>query len=68
MNHANLPVNQDIHIVSVVVTVILFEVIVERGVWSIPVKQEDESIFGVLALGEFSLLLIQKQGEEHKVV
>gem|GEM_PF-1661807 len=41
MNRANLAANHDIQIVSVVVTValaiILFEVIPERGVWSIPV-------------------------------
>ena len=42
MNRAKLPINHDIQIVCVVITVvmamILFEVIPERSVWSIPVK------------------------------
>ena len=68
MNRANIPSNHDMQIVSVAITVvllILFEVIPERSVWSIPVKQADEHIIAVPVSGGFSLLLTQKQ-VEHK--
>jgi hypothetical protein len=52
-------------IVSVVVTVALaiklFEVIPERSVWSILVRQSDDHIFAVPASGGFSLLPMQKE-------
>src|SRR5437870_1981129 len=70
MNCANLPIDHGMHIVCVVITVvmamILFEVIPERSVWSIPVKLGDEHMLAVPASGGFSLLQMQKQGEEYK--
>src|SRR5947209_8762507 len=70
MNRANLPIDHGMHIVCVVITVvtamILFEVIPERSVWSIPVNLGDEHMLAVPASGGFSLLQTQKQGEEHK--
>lgn len=68
MNRANLHTNHDMQIIGVVVTValgiILFEVIPEKSVWSISVKQADEHIIAVTASGGFSLLLMQKQAEQ----
>ena len=70
MNGANLQVNHDMQIVGVVITValgiILFEVIPEKSIWSIPVTQADEHIIALPASGGSSLLLMQKQGEERK--
>ena len=67
MNRANLPAKHHRQTVCVVVTValaiILFEVIPERSVWSIPVRQSHEHIFAIPASGGFSLLPMQK--EEH---
>jgi PleD family two-component response regulator len=45
--------------------IILFEVIPEKNVWSIPVKQADEHLIAVPTPGGFSLLLMQKE-DEHK--
>jgi CheY-like chemotaxis protein len=69
MNRANLHTNHDMQIIiTIVVTValgiILFEVILEKSVWSISVKQADEHIIAVPGSGGFSLLLMQKQEEE----
>ena len=48
--------------------ILFFELIPERGVWSIPVKQGEEHMLAVPASGGFSGMLIQKQGTaEHKV-
>lgn len=72
MNHANLHDNHGMRIGTVVVTIalaiILFEVAPEKSAWSIPVKESDEHIIAVQASGGFSLLLTQKQGEEHKAL
>jgi CheY-like chemotaxis protein len=45
---------------------ILFEVIPERSVRSIPIKLGDEHLLAVPASGGFSSLQMQKQGKEHK--
>jgi len=42
-------------------SIILFEVFPEESVWSIPVRQTDEHMIAVPALGGFTLLLGQKQ-------
>lgn len=72
MNHANLHDNHGMRMGTVVVTIalaiILFEVAPEKSAWSIPVKEADEHIIAVQASGGFSLLLTQKQGEEHKAL
>jgi CheY-like chemotaxis protein len=56
-------------IVSLVVTItfviVFFELIPERSVWSIPVKQADEHVLAVPGSGGFSILLMQKQGREY---
>ena len=43
-----------------------FDGIPERSVWSIPVNLGDEHMLAVPASGGFSLLQMQKQGEEYK--
>jgi CheY-like chemotaxis protein len=69
MDRANLHANHDMQTIGAVVTValgiILFEVIPEKNVWSIPVKQADEHLIAVPTPGGFSLLLMQKE-DEHK--
>ncbi|HYT44740.1 MAG TPA: response regulator [Methylomirabilota bacterium] len=37
----------------------------ERGVWSIPIKPEEEHMLAVPGSGGFSVLLMQKQGREY---
>ncbi len=37
----------------------------ERGVWSIPIKPEEEHMLAVPRSGGFSVLLMQKQGREY---
>jgi CheY-like chemotaxis protein len=47
--------------------IVFFELIPERSVWSIPVKQEEEHMVGVPGFGGLFVLLVQKQGAgEHK--
>ena len=71
MDRANLHANHDMQMIGAVVTValgiILFEVIPEKSVWSIPVKQADEHLIAVPTPGGFSLLLMQKE-DEHKAL
>jgi CheY-like chemotaxis protein len=52
-------------IVLVGLSIILFEVLPEKSVWSIPVRETDEHIIAVPGLGGFSLLLVQER-EAHK--
>jgi CheY-like chemotaxis protein len=47
--------------VTVAVAIILFEVLPEKSIWSIPVRQADEHVVAVPGSGGFSLLLTQKQ-------
>ena len=47
--------------IAVALVIVLFEVVPETSVWSIPVKQADEHIIAVPTSGGFSLLLNQKQ-------
>jgi hypothetical protein len=48
--------------IRVAVTIILFEVIPVKSVWSIPVRQPaDEHVIAVPASGRFSFLLTKKQ-------
>jgi hypothetical protein len=72
MNRASLQVNHDMQLVCVVITValgiILFEVIPEKSIWSIPVTPADEHIIALPSSGGSSLLLMQKQGEERKAL
>jgi hypothetical protein len=64
MNHVNLATNHDIQLVSIVVTIalviILFELIPERSVFSLPVKQEDEHMLAVPASGGFFVMLMTR--------
>jgi CheY-like chemotaxis protein len=53
--------------VTVAVAIILFEVLPEKSIWSIPVRQADEHVVAVPGSGWFSLLLTQKQ-EAYKTV
>ena len=68
-NLANLGANYGIRIVSLVVTmtfvIVFFELMPERGVWSIPIKPEEEHMLAVPGSGGFSVLLMQKQGREY---
>jgi CheY-like chemotaxis protein len=48
-------------IVLVGLSIILFEVLPEKSVWSIPVREGDEHMIAVPGSGGFSLLLMQKQ-------
>jgi CheY-like chemotaxis protein len=48
-------------------SIILFEVLPEKSVWSIPVREVDEHIIAVPGSGGFSSLLMQKQ-EAYKTV
>jgi CheY-like chemotaxis protein len=48
-------------LVLVCLSIILFEVVPEKTVWSIPVRQADEHMIAVPGSGGFSLLLTQKQ-------
>jgi CheY-like chemotaxis protein len=54
-------------IVLVGLSIILFEVLPEKSVLSIPIRETDEHIIGVPGSGGFSLLLMQKQ-EAYKTV
>ena len=49
------------------VAIILFEVLPEKSVWSIPVRQADEHMIAVPGSGGFSVLLMQKR-EAYKTV
>jgi len=53
-------------VITVALGIILFEVIPEKSIWSIPVTQADEHIIALPSSGGSSLLLMQKQGEERK--
>jgi CheY-like chemotaxis protein len=54
--------------ITVAVVIVLFEVVPEKSVWSIPVRQPaDEHVIAVPGSGGFSLLLTQKQ-EAYKTV
>ena len=68
-NRAKLGANYGIRIVSLVATItsviIFFELMPERGVWSIPIKPEEEHMLAVPGSGGFSVLLMQKQGKEY---
>ena len=48
-------------LVLVGLSIMLFEVLPEKSVWSIPVSQADEHIIAVPGSGGFSSLLTQKQ-------
>ena len=48
-------------IVLVGLSIILFEVLPEKSVWSIPIRQADEHMIAVPSSGGFSFLLMQKQ-------
>jgi CheY-like chemotaxis protein len=48
-------------VVLVGLSIILFEVVPEKTLWSIPVREADEHIIAVPGAGGFSLLLMQKQ-------
>jgi CheY-like chemotaxis protein len=65
INHVNLEVNHHMQVTGIVVTVvfaiILFEVLPEKSVWSIPVRQAEEHMIAVPGSGGFSFLLMQKQ-------
>src|SRR5215469_15213635 len=55
--------------ITAALTIVLFQVIPEKSVWSIPddIQEADEHIIAVPAYPvELSLLRIHKQGEEHK--
>ena len=47
--------------ITVVLVIVLFEVMPQKSIWSIPVKQADEHIIAVPTSGGFSLLSNQKQ-------
>jgi hypothetical protein len=47
--------------VLVGLSIILFEVLPEKSVWSIPVIQADEHMIAIPASGGFTLLLTRKQ-------
>ena len=47
---------------TVAVIIVLFEVLPEKSVWSLSVRQADEHMIAVPASGGFSSLLMQKQG------
>jgi CheY-like chemotaxis protein len=53
--------------ITAVFAIILFEVLPEKSVWSIPVREADEHMIAVPGSGGFSLLLMQKQ-EAYKTV
>jgi hypothetical protein len=48
-------------VVLVGLSIILFEVIPVKSVWSIPARQADEHVIAVPGSGGFSLLVTQKQ-------
>jgi CheY-like chemotaxis protein len=48
-------------VVIVGLSILLFEVLPEKSVWSIPVREADEHIIAVPGSGGFSLLHMQKQ-------
>src|SRR5262249_28399891 len=48
-------------IVLVGLSIILFEVVPEKTLWSIPVRQADEHMIAVPSSGGFSALLMHKQ-------
>ncbi|HYA82387.1 MAG TPA: response regulator [Candidatus Bathyarchaeia archaeon] len=54
-------------VVLVGLSIILFEVLPEKTLWSIPVREADEHIIAVPGSGGFSLLFMQKQ-EAYKTV
>ncbi len=53
-------------VVTAIFIIVLFEVMPEKTIWSIPIKPEDEHVIGVPGLGGYSLLLIQKEDEDEK--
>src|SRR5215467_3615982 len=54
-------------IVLVGLSIIVFEVLPEKSVWSVPVREADEHLIAVPASAGFSLLLMQKQ-EDYKTL
>jgi hypothetical protein len=65
-NRANLGANYSIRIVSLVLAmtfvILFFELTPERGVWSIPIKPEEEHMLAAPGSGGYPVLLMQKQG------
>jgi hypothetical protein len=53
--------------ITVVVSIILFEVLPVKSVWSIPVIQSDQHMIAVPSSGGFNLLITQKQ-ERYKAL
>jgi CheY-like chemotaxis protein len=53
-------------VVTVIFIIVLFEVMPERSIWSIPVEPEDEHMFAIPGLGGYSIMLIQKEDEDAK--
>jgi CheY-like chemotaxis protein len=53
-------------VLTVAVVIILFEVLPEKSVWSIPIREADEHMIAIPGSGGFSLLLMQKQ-EAHSL-
>jgi len=51
---------------TIAVAIILFEVLPEKSVWSVPVRQADEHTVAVPGTGGLSLLLMQR--EAHKTL
>jgi CheY-like chemotaxis protein len=49
---------------TTVVVIILFEVLPEKSVWSIPVRQADEHSVAVPSTGGFSLLLMHREADK----
>jgi CheY-like chemotaxis protein len=68
-NRANLGANYSIRIVSLVLAmtfvILFFELTPERGVWSIPIKPEEEHMLAAPGSGGYPVLLMQKQGWEY---
>jgi CheY-like chemotaxis protein len=50
-------------IVLIAIGTIFFEMVPEKSMWSIPVKQEEGHVITVLGLGIYSVLLMHKQEE-----
>jgi hypothetical protein len=46
---------------TVAVAIILFEVLPEKSVWSVPVRQADEHMIAVPSTGGLPLLLMQRE-------
>jgi len=51
---------------TIAVAIILFEVLPEKSVWSVPVRQADEHTVAIPGTGGLSLLLMQR--EAHKTL